>query len=95
MSSFPDCYHYLNHLGIYVVNCFDTYHAAKLLKYSTLSLAHLLKFYCNVNVNKRYQLADWRQRPLSKEMMFYARSDTHYLLTVYDCIRADIYKVSS
>jgi len=30
------------------------------------------------------QLADWRVRPLSPEMLHYARCDTHYLLYCYD-----------
>jgi ribonuclease D len=76
--------------GLYVVNCFDTYQASKLLKYPALSLAHLLKFYCGVTVNKKHQLADWRQRPLPDVLLKYAREDTHYLLYVYDCLRRDV-----
>lgn len=76
--------------GLYVVNCFDTYQSSKLLKYPALSLAHLLKFYCGITVNKKYQLADWRQRPLTAELMQYARDDTHYLLYIYDCLRRDV-----
>lgn len=77
--------------GLYVVNCFDTYHAAKLLRYPALSLAHLLKYYCGVILNKKYQLADWRIRDLTPEMINYAQSDTHYLLYIYDSIRKDIF----
>jgi ribonuclease D len=77
--------------GLYVVNCFDTYHAAKLLRYPALSLAHLLKYYCGVILNKKYQLADWRLRKLTDEMIHYAQSDTHYLLYIYDNIRKDIF----
>ena len=77
--------------GIYVVNCFDTFQAAKLLQYPALSLAHLVKFHCGVTLNKKYQLADWRQRPLSTEMQAYARLDTVYLLTIYDLMRHEIF----
>lgn len=77
--------------GLYVVGCFDTYQAAKVLRYPILSLAHLLKYYCGVIVNKKYQLADWRVRPLPAEMMQYAQSDTKYLLYIYDCIRRDVF----
>lgn len=77
--------------GIYVTNCFDTYHAAKLLKYPALSLAHLLKIFCNVTANKRYQLSDWRQRPLPPDMIKYARGDTHYLLHIYDQLRKEVW----
>ncbi len=77
--------------GIYVVGCFDTFHAAKLLRFPILSFAHLLKYYCGISANKKYQLADWRIRPLSKEMIQYAKDDTHYLLYIYDSIRRDLY----
>lgn len=40
-----------------------------------------------MQADKRYQLADWRQRPLSPEMEAYARADTHYLLFIYDKMR--------
>ena len=78
-------------LGLYVVNCFDTYQAAKVLRYPALSLAHLLKFYCGVTLNKKYQLADWRERPLPPHLIEYAKLDTHYLLYVYDCLRRDVH----
>jgi len=48
------------------------------------SLAALLSLYCDFTADKRYQRADWRIRPLPKEMLFYARSDTHFLLYVWD-----------
>ena len=78
--------------GLYVVNCFDTYFAAKALRYPALSLAHLVRMHCNVVLNKKHQLSDWRQRPLPEDMISYARSDTHYLLYTYDCIRRDLWK---
>lgn len=48
--------------GLYVVNMFDTHHAARCLNLGRNSLDHLLKVYCSVNSDKRYQLADWRIR---------------------------------
>ena len=53
-------------------------------------LAYLLLKYVNIEADKKYQLADWRIRPLPKEMMAYARSDTHYLLYIYDQLRRDL-----
>ncbi|KAL0410255.1 UNVERIFIED_CONTAM: protein RRP6-like 2 [Sesamum latifolium] len=38
----------------------------------------------------RYQNADWRIRPLPQEMIKYAREDTHYLLYIYDLMRAKL-----
>jgi exosome complex exonuclease RRP6 len=53
--------------GLYVVNMFDTHQAAKLLNFSSLSLAFLLKHFCQRDVNKQYQLADWRIRSAACE----------------------------
>ncbi|OQV06449.1 hypothetical protein CLAIMM_11011 [Cladophialophora immunda] len=74
-------------LGLYVVGLFDTYHAACALQFQGKGLKHLLLQFANVHAQKQYQLADWRVRPLPKELIDYARSDTHYLLTIYDHMR--------
>lgn len=78
--------------GLYITNCFDTYFAAKELQFPALSLAHLVKYYCGVTLNKKYQLADWRERPLPEEMKLYAKYDTHYLLFIYDSLRRELWK---
>lgn len=70
--------------GLYLVNVFDTGQASRVLHYERFSLAFLLNKFCGVEANKSYQLADWRIRPLTREMMKYAREDTHYLLGIYD-----------
>jgi exosome complex exonuclease RRP6 len=49
-------------LGLYVVNMFDTHQAGKLLNLPRLSLAFLVKYYCDYEMDKSYQLADWRIR---------------------------------
>lgn len=59
------------------------------------SLARLLQTYCNYEADKRYQKADWRIRPLPKGMMDYARSDTHFLLFIYDNLRNALLEQSS
>lgn len=74
-------------LGLYVVSLFDTYHASKKLGLPRFSLAYLLENYANFKTSKKYQLADWRMRPLLGPMLSYARSDTHFLLYVYDQLR--------
>ncbi|KAF8975376.1 hypothetical protein BDQ17DRAFT_1441539 [Cyathus striatus] len=72
---------------LYIVNLFDTFHASKLLDFPRHGLANLLEMYCDFIPDKRYQLADWRIRPLPEEMLQYARSDTHFLLYIYDNLR--------
>ncbi|KAJ2221157.1 exosome nuclease subunit, partial [Coemansia sp. RSA 485] len=76
--------------GVYLVGLFDTYHASHVLNMPHHSLAHLLKTYCQYDADKKYQLADWRIRPIPAEMMHYARADTHFLLYVYDCMRNEL-----
>uniref|UniRef100_A0A669DBD3 Exosome complex component 10 n=1 Tax=Oreochromis niloticus TaxID=8128 RepID=A0A669DBD3_ORENI len=76
--------------GLYVVNLFDTHQASRALNLARHSLDHLLKHFCSVDSDKRYQLADWRVRPLPDEMVQYARTDTHYLLYIYDCVRVQL-----
>lgn len=76
--------------GLYIVNLFDTYHATKVLEMPGHGLAYLLQTYCKFEADKKYQLADWRIRPLPAEMLKYARSDTHFLLFVYDLLRNEL-----
>jgi ribonuclease D len=61
-------------------NLFDTMIAAQLLGISKVSLSDLLRDFMGVNIEKRYQKADWGRRPLPKEMISYAVKDTCYLL---------------
>lgn len=82
-------------LGLYLVNLFDTHQAAKRLNFARLSLAYLLKHFCNVDADKSFQLADWRIRPLPQELITYARQDTHYLLHIYDRMRNDLLKAGN
>lgn len=76
-------------LGLYVNGLFDTFFACEQL-YSGRSLAFLLSKFVNFDADKQYQLADWRIRPIPEEMLYYARSDTHYLLYIYDRVRNDL-----
>eukprot|EP00339_Tiarina_fusa_P009156 CAMPEP_0117082040 /NCGR_PEP_ID=MMETSP0472-20121206/57798_1 /TAXON_ID=693140 ORGANISM="Tiarina fusus, Strain LIS" /NCGR_SAMPLE_ID=MMETSP0472 /ASSEMBLY_ACC=CAM_ASM_000603 /LENGTH=785 /DNA_ID=CAMNT_0004810167 /DNA_START=90 /DNA_END=2445 /DNA_ORIENTATION=- len=75
--------------GVYIVNLFDTGQAARSLEYPKLSLSYLLENFCSITAEKKkFQLADWRIRPLPEDMLAYARSDTHYLNSRAICKRA-------
>ncbi|KJE04090.1 exosome complex exonuclease RRP6 [Cryptococcus gattii NT-10] len=80
---------------IFVVNLFDTYNACVVLGMPQRSLSALLQHYCNFEADKRYQRADWRIRPLPDGMLNYARSDTHFLLFIYDNLRNALLHKSS
>ncbi|AEY95518.1 FACL001Cp [Eremothecium gossypii FDAG1] len=79
-------------LGLYVVSLFDTYHASRALGFPKHSLAYLLETFAKFKTSKKYQLADWRVRPLPKPLRDYARSDTHFLLSIYDDLRNALVK---
>ncbi|KAF4453092.1 hypothetical protein F53441_4179 [Fusarium austroafricanum] len=81
-------------LGLYVNGLFDTFFACDQLHYPAKSLAYLLSKFADFDADKQYQLADWRIRPLPEEMMYYARSDTHYLLYIYDRVRNELVAAS-
>ncbi|CAF1058654.1 unnamed protein product [Didymodactylos carnosus] len=72
--------------GIKLKNLFDTEIAARELKFPCLSLKYLLKKICDVDKNEEYQMSDWRTRPLTENQINYARTDTHYLLVIYDIL---------
>ncbi|TKA22373.1 hypothetical protein B0A50_08255 [Salinomyces thailandicus] len=82
-------------LGLYLVGLFDTHYACRALGYPGGSYAYLLKRFCDVDAQKQYQLADWRIRPLPQELFDYARSDTHYLLYIFDHVRNDLIRRSN
>ena len=76
--------------GLYIVNSFDTGQAARVLALPSAGLAFLLETFCGVLSDKRFQLSDWRIRPLTTEMLSYARTDTHYLPYLYDRLRSEL-----
>lgn len=61
-------------------NLFDTMVAARILGWEEVGLGSILKVEFGVQLNKRYQRANWGKRPLPPEMLAYARLDTHYLI---------------
>ncbi|MBE0687645.1 MAG: HRDC domain-containing protein [Anaerolineaceae bacterium] len=63
-------------------NIFDTMIASRILGFKSIGLQSLLKDYFDVNVEKKYQRANWGKRPLSNDMLRYAQSDTHYLINL-------------
>jgi ribonuclease D len=76
--------------GIEVVNLFDTMIASQFLGESEFGLAALLKKRFAVELDKRYQKADWSKRPLSPEMMEYAMKDTSLLINLYRQLESEL-----
>jgi ribonuclease D len=70
--------------GFAVTNIFDTMSAARTLGWPQVGLAAVLDTHFGVTMNKKYQRADWKRRPLTPEQLDYARFDTHYLIALRD-----------
>jgi ribonuclease D len=76
--------------GIEVTNLFDTMIASRFLGISEFGLAALLKARFGIELDKKYQKADWSSRPLSSEMCAYAVADTSDLLQLGDQLRSEL-----
>jgi ribonuclease D len=75
---------------ITISNLFDTMQAARILGYSRVGLDAVLEEQLGITVNKKYQKANWGERPLSQEMLNYARIDTHHLLDLRDRLKGEL-----
>ena len=64
---------------IEISGLFDTMISSQFLGEERFGLADVLKKYFGVELDKKYQRADWSRRPLSDEMIRYAAGDTFYL----------------
>ncbi|MBL7964466.1 MAG: ribonuclease D [Flavobacteriales bacterium] len=73
--------------GIRVENVFDTLVAAELLNEPEIGLASLLRKYQGIEVDKKYQKADWSKRPLPPDMLAYAAGDTSHLIAIRDILK--------
>ena len=78
--------------GFQFANLFDTMVAARVLGRDAVGLGNMLENEFGVHVNKRYQRANWGQRPLPEHLLDYARLDTHYLIELRNRLRAELIK---
>ncbi len=68
--------------GFEFAEIFDTMIAARTLGWPQMGLAAILEARFGVKMNKKYQRANWGQRPLTPAQLDYARLDTHYLFAL-------------
>lgn len=73
--------------GIEINNLFDTEIASRFLGYNESGLATALHREFGLMVDKRFQKKDWSIRPLPKDMLDYAASDTLYLIPLARILR--------
>jgi ribonuclease D len=65
-----------------VNNLFDTQLACQFLGLPETGLEAVLRNRFQVEMNKKFQRADWSRRPLSREMVDYAAMDGQYLISL-------------
>ena len=78
--------------GFEFSNLFDTMVAARILGREQVGLGALLEAEYGVQLDKRYQRANWGQRPLPPDLLSYARLDTHYLIPLSQRLRQELDK---
>ncbi|MEX2161813.1 MAG: HRDC domain-containing protein [Anaerolineales bacterium] len=76
--------------GFPCANLFDTMMAARILGRKKVGLGNLLEEEFGIKLEKRYQRADWGERPLRREMLEYARLDTHHLIELRQRLKAEL-----
>ena len=76
--------------GFAFANIFDTMQAGRILGRKQAGLDRLLEEKFSVKINKRFQKADWAVRPLSRDLLLYARLDTHYLIPLRDILKGEL-----
>jgi len=75
---------------IEVENLFDTQLACKFLGLRETGLEALLRSRFHVELNKKYQRADWSKRPLSPEMVEYGATDGRYLIPLAHILEKEL-----
>jgi ribonuclease D len=76
--------------GFKMSNLFDTRIASRTLGRKRSGLGDIIAEEFDVEINKRFQRANWGKRPLSSELLDYARLDTHFLLPLRDRLAKEL-----
>jgi len=74
--------------GFTCCSLFDTRVASRTLGRALDGLGDLLQEELGIHLDKKYQRANWGQRPLPAELLDYARLDTRFLLPLRDRLAA-------
>lgn len=77
-------------LGIRLRGLADTQVYASLIGEEALGLQSLLESRLGIELSKKYQRADWAQRPLTESMLEYAAEDTRHLERLADLLLDDL-----
>lgn len=80
--------------GIHVVGGIDTQILYQIMKrdgqMDLIGFKAAVEEFLEHTIDKTYQNADWRQRPLTAQMKKYAREDSHLVLRLFDQMRKQV-----
>lgn len=71
-------------------NLFDTMIGGKIIGAEKVGLSGILESELGVIISKKFQKADWSKRPISREMLEYAVTDTVHLINLRNSLRKKI-----
>lgn len=90
LKIFHGCYNDLRQIaaeiGVSIRNLADAqiYYSVKTGgNQAKISLQKLVQHYFNITIDKTFQVADWRIRPIPKSMIEYAASDSYWVLRAF------------
>ena len=72
------------------VNIFDTMLAGRILGKKGLGLASMLSENFKIELDKRFQRANWGKRPLPADQLAYARLDSHFLIALREILYKEL-----
>ena len=81
------------HFGINCRPIFDTEIAARFLGMRRSGLGEVMAKRFGVALDKKFQKADWTQRPLTAEMCSYAAADVHWLVRLAGLMKEDLVRL--
>jgi ribonuclease D len=71
-------------------NLFDTMVAVRILGRPAVGLASILESEFNIHLDKKFQRANWGQRPLPQAQLEYARLDSFYLIPLRERLKVEL-----
>lgn len=81
------------HFDVQVHNVADTMIAAQFVGRAHVGLSALLEQEFGLQLDKRYQRANWSRRPLPSEMLHYAALDTAHLLSLWQRLHNELQRL--
>ena len=92
-ASENDLYGLQRDFGFRINSLFDTSLATRFLGLPFHGLGKLLKKYFDVQVSKKFQRLNWKQRPIPEQAQEYALIDVRYLLELKSILETELQKV--